>query len=170
MVAESTCRRFSDDQRSHLTRARPEREELILSSSLRYTLRSMSEQAIADKALFPAPSDPDIAQLALLRLLNERPELSQRELSLALGLSLGKTHYVLHALLDRGLVKVRNFRRNDNKLAYAYLLTPAGLSEKLSLTRRFLARKKAEFEQLQSAIATLRAEVNGETQATETRP
>ena len=130
----------------------------------------MSEQAIADKALFPAPSDPDLAHLALLRLLNERPELSQRELSLALGLSLGKTHYVLHALLDRGLVKVRNFRRNDNKLAYAYLLTPAGLSEKLSLTRRFLARKEAEFEQLQSAIATLRAEVNGETQATETRP
>ena len=106
----------------------------------------MSEQAIEDKTFFPAPSDPDIAQLALLRLLNERPELSQRELSLALGLSLGKTHYVLHALLDRGLVKVRNFRRNDNKLAYAYLLTPAGLSEKLSLTRRFLARKKAEFE------------------------
>ena len=130
----------------------------------------MSEQAIADKTLFPAPSDPDIAQLALLRLLNERPELSQRELSLALGLSLGKTHYVLHALLDRGLVKVRNFRRNNNKLAYAYLLTPAGLGEKLSLTRRFLARKEAEFEQLQSAIATLRAEVNGETQATETRP
>ena len=130
----------------------------------------MREQAIADKTLFPAPSDPDIAHLALLRLLNERPELSQRELSLALGLSLGKTHYVLHALLDRGLVKVRNFRRNDNKLAYAYLLTPAGLGEKLSLTHRFLARKEAEFEQLQSAIATLRAEVNGETQATETRP
>ena len=103
---------------------------------------------------------PDAAQLALLRLLEEQPELSQRELSVALGLSLGKTHYVLHALLDKGLVKVRNFRRNDNKMAYAYLLTPAGLSEKVNLTRRFLARKEAEFEQLQAAIATLRAELD----------
>jgi EPS-associated MarR family transcriptional regulator len=130
----------------------------------------MIEQAPASQTFFATPADPDIAQLALLRLLNERPELSQRELSAALGLSLGKTHYVLHALLDRGLVKVRNFKRNDNKLAYAYLLTPAGLGEKMSLTRRFLARKEAEFEQLQSAIATLRAEVEGESQGTETHP
>lgn len=104
--------------------------------------------------------EPEAAQLALLRLLEEQPELSQRELSVALGLSLGKTHYVLHALLDKGLVKVRNFRRNDNKMAYAYLLTPAGLSEKLNLTRRFLAYKEVEFEQLQAAIAALRAEVD----------
>ena len=103
--------------------------------------------------------DPDPSQLALLRLLNERPEVSQRELSLALGLSLGKTHYVLHALLDRGLVKARNFKRSDNKLGYAYLLTPAGIREKLNLTRRFLAHKEAEFMQLQDTIATLRAEV-----------
>lgn len=103
--------------------------------------------------------DRDAAQLALLRLLTERSERSQRELSAALNLSLGKTHYVLHALLDRGLVKVRNFRRNNNKLAYSYLLTPAGMREKVSMTRRFLANKEAEFEQLQAAIATLRAEV-----------
>lgn len=105
--------------------------------------------------------DPDPSQLALLRLLNEQPELSQRELSLALGLSLGKTHYVLHALLDKGMVKVRNFKRNGNKLAYAYLLTPAGIREKLSLTRRFLVHKEAEFTQLQDTIASLRAEVAG---------
>ena len=108
----------------------------------------------------PLSPIPDAAQLALLRLLEEQPELSQRELSTALGVSLGKTHYVLHALLDKGLVKVRNFRRNDNKMAYAYLLTPAGLSEKLNLTRRFLAYKEAEFKQLQAAIAALRAEVS----------
>lgn len=109
----------------------------------------------------PTPPSPDIdaAQLALLRLLAEQPDLSQRELSKALGLSLGKTHYVLHALLNKGLVKARNFRRNDNKLGYAYLLTPAGLREKLSLTRQFLARKETEFEQLQATIAALRAEV-----------
>lgn len=104
-------------------------------------------------------TEPDSSQLALLRLLNERPSLSQRELSEALGLSLGKTHYVLHALLDRGLVKAQNFKRSDHKLAYAYLLTPAGLRAKLSLTRSFLARKEAEFEQLQVTIAALRAEV-----------
>ncbi len=106
-------------------------------------------------------ADPDTSQLALLRLLNEQPDLSQRELSQALGLSLGKTHYVLHAMLDKGLVKVGNFRRNDNKLAYAYLLTPAGLLEKIAMTRRFLARKEAEFDQLQATIAALRAEVTG---------
>ncbi len=110
--------------------------------------------------------DPDPSQLALLRVLNERPELSQRELSMALGLSLGKTHYVLHALLDKGLVKARNFKRNDKKLAYAYLLTPAGIREKLSLTRRFLAHKEAEFTQLQNIIASLRAEVAAAPQAT----
>jgi EPS-associated MarR family transcriptional regulator len=97
--------------------------------------------------------------LEAMRLLEARPDLSQRELSRALGLSLGKTHYVLHALLDKGLVKIQNFRRNDNKLAYAYLLTPKGVKAKLQLTRRFLARKEAEFERLQTTIAQLRHEV-----------
>lgn len=106
------------------------------------------------------PTDADSARtLEAMRLLAARPELSQRELSRALGLSLGKTHYVLHALLDKGLVKIQNFRRNDNKLAYAYLLTPKGVKAKLQLTRSFLARKEAEFERLQTTIAQLRHEV-----------
>ncbi|MBE7419311.1 MAG: MarR family EPS-associated transcriptional regulator [Ideonella sp.] len=110
--------------------------------------------------LSPLPADADTARaLEAMRLLAERPDLSQRELSRALGLSLGKTHYVLHALLDKGLVKIRNFRRNDNKLAYAYLLTPKGAREKMRLTRAFLARKEAEFDALSRAIAELRAEV-----------
>lgn len=104
-------------------------------------------------------ADIDTSQLALLRLLAEQPNLSQRELSKALGLSLGKTHYVLHALLNKGLVKARNFRRNDNKLAYAYLLTPAGLREKLTLTRQFLLRKESEYEELKSTIDALRCEL-----------
>lgn len=99
------------------------------------------------------------ATLEALRLLAERPDLSQRQLSKALGLSLGKTHYVLHALLDKGLVKIRNFKRNDNKLAYAYLLTPKGMKEKLHLTRAFLARKESEFELLRNTIEKLRREV-----------
>ena len=129
----------------------------------------MNEQTHPTIAIVPTQLDPGASQLALLRLLNEQPEVSQRELSQALGLSLGKTHYVLHALLDRGLVKVRNFRRADNKMAYAYLLTPAGFGEKLSLTRRFLARKEAEFEQLQIAIAALRAEVGSAARPAETQ-
>jgi len=107
----------------------------------------------------PAHGDADGARLAVLRLLEQRPDLSQRELSEALGLSLGKTHYVLHALLDKGLVKMRNFRRSDRKLAYAYLLTPAGLHEKLRLTRSFLKRKELEFRMLQDTIIMLRREV-----------
>ena len=102
------------------------------------------------------------AMLDALRLLAARPDLSQRQLSRELGLSLGKTHYVLHALLDKGLVKIENFRRNDKKLAYAYLLTSEGLRTKLRLTRGFLARKEAEFELLQATIARLRQEVQRE--------
>jgi EPS-associated MarR family transcriptional regulator len=99
------------------------------------------------------------ATLDALRLLAERPELSQRQLSRELRLSLGKTHYVLHALLDKGLVKIKNFKRSDNKLAYAYLLTPKGLRERLQLTRDFLACKEVEFERLRQTIAELREEL-----------
>lgn len=108
--------------------------------------------------------DAETPRLALLRLLERQPTLSQRDLSAALGLSLGKTHYVLHALLDKGLVKARNFRRSDRKLAYAYLLTPAGLREKLRLTRAFLQRKESEFRSLQETIAILRNEIGPETE------
>ena len=103
--------------------------------------------------------DESDATLEALRLLADRPDLSQRQLSRELGLSLGKTHYVLHALLDRGLVKIQNFRRAGNKLAYAYLLTPKGLRAKLRLTRGFLARTEAEFELLQARIVLLRQEL-----------
>jgi len=106
-----------------------------------------------------APLDTETAKLAVLRLLASNPSLTQRGLSQALGLSLGKTHYILHALLDKGLVKIRNFQRSDRKLSYAYLVTPTGLREKLRLTRSFLMRKEAEFDQLQSVIADLRAEL-----------
>ena len=107
-----------------------------------------------------SPADPDAARLSALRLLSESPHLSQRELARALGLSLGKTHYVLHALLEKGLVKARNFRRSGHKLPYAYVLTPRGLSEKLQLTRSFLARKETEYEALRSTIDSLRSELD----------
>jgi EPS-associated MarR family transcriptional regulator len=119
----------------------------------------MVEQAAPVRADAPAHGDAEAARLAVLRLLELRPDMSQRELSEALGLSLGKTHYVLHSLLDRGLVKAGNFRRSGNKLAYAYVLTPTGLREKLRLTRAFLSRKETEFEQLRHTIAALKSEL-----------
>ena len=119
----------------------------------------MIEQPLAQGTLHAPPGDAEAARLAVLRLLEQRPEMSQRELSEALGLSLGKAHYVLHSLLDKGLVKAGNFRRSDNKLAYAYVLTPSGLREKVRLTRAFLSRKEAEFEQLRRTIDTLKSEL-----------
>ena len=119
----------------------------------------MLEQATLVRSDAAAHGNAEAARLAVLRLLQQRPDLSQRELSEALGLSLGKTHYVLHSLLDRGLVKAGNFRRSGNKLAYAYVLTPTGLGEKLRLTRAFLQRKEAEFEQLRHTIAALKSEL-----------
>lgn len=107
--------------------------------------------------------DADAARLAVLRLLAQQPQLSQRDLSGALGVSLGKTHYILHALLDKGLLKVRNFRRSDNKVAYAYVLTPRGLSEKLRMSRSFLKRKELEFDTLRRTIDLLRTELDQET-------
>lgn len=104
-------------------------------------------------------TDQEASQLAALRLLAAKPGLSQRDLSRALGVSLGKTHYVLHALLDKGLLKAHNFRRSDNKIAYAYVLTPRGIKEKLRMTRSFLRRKEAEFDALRQTIAGLRNEL-----------
>jgi EPS-associated MarR family transcriptional regulator len=97
--------------------------------------------------------------LAVLRLLEQQPSLSQREVSRMLGLSLGKTNYLLRALLDKGSIKMRNFKRSDNKLAYAYLLTPSGMRHKLDLTRRFLVRKENEFAMLERTIGALRTEL-----------
>jgi EPS-associated MarR family transcriptional regulator len=107
-------------------------------------------------------ADQEGARLAVLRLLANEPEMSQRDLARALGVSLGKTHYVLHALLDKGLLKAHNFRRSDRKIAYAYVLTPRGISERVRMTRSFLRRKEAEFDALRQTIAGLRDELVNE--------
>ena len=86
----------------------------------------------------------DEIHLRLMKAIESNPQATQRELAEALGVSLGKANYCLRALVDRGWVKVRNFRANPNKLAYAYLLTPAGLDGKARLTVRFLKRKLDE--------------------------
>ena len=101
----------------------------------------------------------DEVHLKLLRAIEANPSATQRELSAELGVSLGKAHYCLKALVEKGWVKIGNFRRSPNKLAYVYLLTPAGLSAKRQLTAAFLKRKIEEHEALQSEIARLRSEI-----------
>ena len=102
----------------------------------------------------------EAAHYRVLRLIEEQPEVSQRELARALGVSLGKTHYLMKALLDKGLVKADNFRRSDNKLAYAYLLTPSGIAAKLELTRAFLRLKESEYQAALGEIERLRRELD----------
>ena len=101
--------------------------------------------------------------LKVLRLLEGNPRLSQREVSEALGVSLGKVNFCLKALVDKGLIKVQSFRKSQNKLAYTYLLTPSGIAEKSALTARFLKRKMAEYTRLQAVIAELQHEMNKQT-------
>ena len=109
----------------------------------------------ADK---PTLSLPEETRYRILKLLEENPETSQRQLAEALGVSLGKANYCLKALIDKGWIKVGNFARNDNKRSYAYLLTPKGIQEKARVTKRFLQRKLQEHEALEREIEELRTE------------
>jgi EPS-associated MarR family transcriptional regulator len=100
------------------------------------------------------------AHYRVLRALEANPNLSQRQLATELGISVGKANYCIKALIDKGWVKSRNFRNSDNKLAYAYLLTPSGIRRKTRLTMRFLENKRFEFEALRREIAVLSAELD----------
>ena len=97
--------------------------------------------------------------LRLLREIKKSPELTQRELSSKLGISLGKVNFLLNALIRKGLVKAHNFKNSHNKKAYLYVLTPHGLEQKAKVTYRFLKRKIEEYERLESEIQELRKEV-----------
>jgi EPS-associated MarR family transcriptional regulator len=107
----------------------------------------------------PAAQD---AHLRLLSLIEQHPEYSQRRLAEAMGVSLGKAHYLLKALFEKGLVKAGKFSRNPVKLHYVYALTPAGVKHRLQLTRRFLQLKEQEFVSLKSEIDRLRAVLEAE--------
>ncbi len=95
----------------------------------------------------------------VLKKLENNPRLTQRELSVELGLSLGKTNYVIKALVDKGWLKLNNFKRSDNKLGYIYLLTPRGISGKTILARNFLMRKSEEYNKLKVEIEKLKNEL-----------
>lgn len=95
----------------------------------------------------------------VLRLLQENPEMSQRDIAAAVGISVGGVHYCLNALIEKGLVKLGNFSAAQDKRRYAYILTPKGLSEKTALTSRFLKRKMEEYEALKEEIDALQSEM-----------
>ena len=102
----------------------------------------------------------DEISFQILTILSDHPQISQRELARELGISLGKANYCLNALIEKGILKVNNFRNNKNKIAYVYILTPKGIEEKAKVAARFLKRKMAEFDALQMEIQELRKQVD----------
>lgn len=96
----------------------------------------------------------------VLTMLEIKPDMNQREMAKVLGVSLGGVNYCLRALIAKGLVKMHNFQENDNKLGYAYLLTPTGMAEKLALTGNFLQRKQQEYAELKAEIDVLQKSID----------
>lgn len=95
-----------------------------------------------------------------MRLLQDNPDLTQRELADRLGMSVGGLNFCLNALIDKGFVKMANFQKSKNKFKYVYLLTPQGIAEKVALTSRFLKRKMQEYDALKLEIEALKSEVS----------
>ena len=106
----------------------------------------------------PVLTDPQ--RLELLKLLQDQPQMTQRDLAQAMGVSLGKANYCLNALMEKGLVKLEKFRANPDKRHYVYLLTSAGVREKTRITLEFLRFKLAEYEALEKEIEQLRGDLN----------
>lgn len=102
----------------------------------------------------------DDTRFRILRVLQQNPNVTQRDIADGLGVSLGSVNYVLNALIEKGLVKARNFRNSQNKIRYAYYLTPKGVSEKARLTAGFLRRKLSEYEALKAEIKALEEEMH----------
>ena len=100
----------------------------------------------------------DDARFRILRLLEDHPQMTQRDIADALGISLGGVNYCLRGLVERGNVKVQNFRASNNKRAYAYVLTPKGLQSRAAMARDFLERRMAEYQALHDEIEALEAE------------
>ncbi len=105
------------------------------------------------------PMTNDELEYRVLKWLQNNPNVTQRQLASELGVSLGKVNFLLKSLTQAGWVKLENFKRSDNKMGYAYLLTPSGLMEMAKITRSFLERKEVEYQQLNNEIQQLRAEV-----------
>jgi EPS-associated MarR family transcriptional regulator len=98
---------------------------------------------------------PKDTHFRIMRILQENPDLTQRELASQLGVSVGGSNYCLNALIDKGFVKMENFQNSKNKFKYVYLLTPQGIAEKVALTGQFLKRNMEEYEALKSEKSSL---------------
>lgn len=95
----------------------------------------------------------------LLKALANNPKLSQRDMAKKLNVSLGKINHCLNALIEKGYLKANNFRKSDNKIAYAYLITPHGIEQKARLTIEFLNIKAEQYEKLRGEIEMLKQEI-----------
>ena len=95
----------------------------------------------------------------VLKLMQDNPGMTQRALAKELGISLGGVNYCLQALVEKGWLKMKNFSQSKNKMGYAYILTPVGVTEKAALTGRFLKRKMQEYEDLKAEIEALQRDV-----------
>jgi len=115
-----------------------------------------------NKKLKKSPMNSDI-HFKLLDILEKNQKLSQRLLSKELGISLGSINYCIRALVEKGQVKVHNFKKNSNKIGYVYLLTPQGISEKISMTKEFLRKRIKEYDQLQKEIRQLKNDISSST-------
>ena len=93
-------------------------------------------------------------QLDLMHMIEKDGKVSQRLISQNSGFSIGKVNYCLKALIDIGFIKINNFNNSNNKLNYAYILTPKGVQEKKAITKQFIAKKKQEYDKLNSYINT----------------
>jgi EPS-associated MarR family transcriptional regulator len=120
----------------------------------------MSEKPVSSRQ---AAAQEDV-HFRVMRLLEAHPDMSQRGLAAHVGISLGSLNYCLKALMDKGFVKLENFQNSKHKFKYFYILTPAGVAEKVALTGRFLKRKMQEYEALKAEIEGLEFEL-GENEA-----
>ncbi|MFO8240909.1 MAG: MarR family EPS-associated transcriptional regulator [Dissulfuribacterales bacterium] len=107
----------------------------------------------------PGPVMQESIKYKILKKIADNPKVTQRQLARELDVSLGKANYCLRALIDKGWIKVENFRQSSNKIGYIYKLTPAGLDEKGRVAVRFLKMKKREYEEIKAEIERLRSEV-----------
>jgi EPS-associated MarR family transcriptional regulator len=113
---------------------------------------------------------PEETHFRVMRILQDNPDLTQRELAQKLGISVGGLNYCLNSLIDKGFVKVSNFQQSKNKFKYIYLLTPQGIAEKAVMTTRFLMRKMDEYNALKGEIKVLQEEAAAQQQLKETLP
>ena len=121
----------------------------------------------------PHPETNDFERTEVIKLLREiekTPEMTQRELSSRLGISLGKVNFLIKALIGKGFIKLTNFKKANNKCAYLYALTPYGIEEKAVITYHFLKRKMKEYDELEEEIRMLKEEIAGPGEKTAEKP